>query len=155
MGTGRLEAIVLMGRERVASDSSQNDNAAYDAELQLWVNRQTRVPIVLADIGRRPTERCASQFGETTLKKTQEGADQSDMLTSSQFGETSLTKTQEGADQSEALCASEFGETTLTRTQEGADQSEVLCASQFGETTLTETREGADQSEISQWAGLY
>ena len=142
-----------MKRVLVSGNNSQNENAVYDAGLQLWVNRQTREPIVLGDFGGR--SRCASQFGETTLKKTQEGADQSDILTCSQFGETSLTKTQEGADQSEVLCDSQFGETTLTRTQEGSDQSEVINASQFGETTLTETREGADQSEISHWASMY
>jgi len=46
----------------------------------------------------------ASQFGETTLTRTREGADQTEdtSLEGSQFGETTLTNTQEGADLTEA-----------------------------------------------------
>ncbi len=120
-----LGAIVLMHRELVASDGQQSPEAVYDANLQLWLNSETRVPIVLCGSNNRRTGRLASDLGETTLKKAQEGSDQSEILIASQFGETSLTKTQEGADQSEVLCASQFGETTLTETREGADQSEM------------------------------
>ena len=93
-----------------------------------------------------------TQFGETTLTETREGADRGRgiALHATQYGETTVTATREGLDQTDrAIQASQLGETTFTRTREGADQSEApaVQASQLGETTLTKTREGADQSE--------
>jgi hypothetical protein len=95
----------------------------YDEHRQLWIDKISGMPLVS----------CLRTYAQ------------------SQFGETTLTETREGADQTEAaaLQGSEFGETIQTRTREGMDQTETTSfqASQLGETTLTKTQEGADQTE--------
>ena len=75
----------------------------YDEEYQLWVDRDSRAPLVESAVCRASGQ---SNLGETTLTATIEGADQSEIV-----GWRSL--------------GSPFGETTLTRTFEGADQSEI------------------------------
>lgn len=141
-----IEVFILMNREPLKSEAKPNKQVRYDDNLQLWVNQQTGQAIVLQSF--QSSNQLISEFGETGMKKTQEGADQPEVVRLSEFGETTMTKTQEGADQTEIIGCSEFGETAITETREGADQSEMLGFSEFGETRLTATSEGADQGEI-------
>jgi hypothetical protein len=89
----------------------------YDGRRQLWLCASTNEPLVTLPKQCGTSRLDASNFGETMLTMTTEGADQSEGkidtdfvvdlqreppgISSSQFGETVLTKTQEGADQSE------------------------------------------------------
>ena len=116
---------ILIGRKKLPPESAPSPKHVYDNERQLWIDKRSGEPLV------------------TSM--------QSQMKTT-QFGETTITETREGADRSESAAqASEFGETIQTRTHEGVDQTEgkLLEASQVGETTLTKTREGADRTEGS------
>ena len=119
----RAEPFILWARQPLPAESAPMHEHQYDLQRQLWVNAATGVPMVAESCINR-----ASQFGETSITKTREGADQSEVSSpsASQFGETSITETREGADQSEVSSpsASQFGETTLTRTHEGYDQME-------------------------------
>jgi hypothetical protein len=140
-----MTPFILKGRRQLSPESAPSSDEFYDQHRQLWIDRESGEPLV-----RRMQSRVEpSQFGETTITETREGADQSEIacLTASQFGETTITKTREGADQFEiTLLSSQFGETTVTATLEGADQTEatLLYPSEFGETTITRTREGHD-----------
>lgn len=91
----------------------------YDDQKQLWIDSSSGIPIV--DTTNKKRKKLASDFGETTMTKTQEGTDQSEILQASDFGETSITETHEGTDQSEVLRASDMGETIQTNTGEGSD----------------------------------
>lgn len=145
----RVEAFVLKKRETIISDIKPSGQIVYDTDLQIWVNNDNRKPVVLNSTRSRSRNALASDFGETQITRTREGADQSEMISCSDFGETLITETREGADQSEIIGCSDFGETIFTKTQEGADQSDLIQCSDFGETRLTATREGVDQSESS------
>lgn len=133
---------ILDGRKRLPPESEPGADQFYDAERQLWVDRSTDSPLV--ELMASPHQ---SQFGETTITETREGADQREIvgMATSQFGETTMSKSVEGADH-EITGLSQFGETTMTRTVEGADQ-EITGLSQFGETAKTATFEGMDQPE--------
>lgn len=140
---------VLRDRRRLPPDAGPSHQHTYDDRLQLWIDNESGLPAVLCTQGQEQQ----SNFGETTLTETREGADQTEIsdLQASRFGETTMSKTMEGTDQAENPLGlgTQFGETTLTATAEGADQSESvdLDASSFGETTLTCTVEGVDQLE--------
>jgi hypothetical protein len=115
---------ILLGRKKIPPERPPSDEHIYDGERQLWIERNSGLPLVSCMRGHaQPT-----QFGETTLTETREGADRAEgvALHATQYGETSVTATREGADQTEtpAVQASQLGETTLTKTREGADQSE-------------------------------
>lgn len=144
-----MTPFVLTGRRKLPPESDPADEHIYDEYRQLWIDKKSGTPLVSCV----QTKAQPSQFGETTITETREGADQVEVATlqASKFGETTITKTMEGADQFEitTLPASQFGETTVTATLEGTDQTEVatLQASKFGETTFTRTREGHDQTE--------
>ena len=147
-----MTPFVLLGRKKLPPEGAPSPDYAYDVSKQLWIDGISGIPLVLRMQGH--TQR--SQYGETTITETREGADQSEgtAFLATQFGETTITATREGADQSEGTVfqMSQFGETTLTKTREGADQTEgidFLHASQFGETIQTRTREGVDQTEGS------
>jgi hypothetical protein len=120
---------ILLVRKKLPSNGSPSPEHVYDAHRQLWVDKKSGIPLVLS-----MRAHGQSEFGETTITETREGADQTEGvdLQASAFGETSITKTFEGADQSErtAFEPTEFGETTLTYTQEGADQTERSVAVQ-------------------------
>lgn len=115
---------ILLGRKELRPESAPLPEHVYDEHRQLWIDKRSGIPLVS----------CL----RSTAKPTE-------------FGETTLTQTREGADQPQrtSLQASEFGETTHTRSREGVDQVESasLQASQLGETTMTKTREGIDQTE--------
>jgi len=141
-----MTPFILMGRKRLPPESAPSDEQVYDDYRQLWINKKSGTPVVTAI----QVKSQVSNFGETTISKTQEGVDQLEGtdLSASSFGETTLTETREGVDQLEVAT---FVASTLTRTVEGADLSEIatLPASPFGETTHTATREGVDQSEVA------
>lgn len=145
----KMTPFILKGRRKLPPESDPSNEQVYDDYRQLWIDKKSGTPVVSCV----RTQAQPSQFGETTITETREGADQAEVATlqASKFGETTITKTMEGADQFEvtALAASRFGETTVTATVEGADQAEAASfqASQFGETTFTRTREGHDQTE--------
>jgi hypothetical protein len=147
-----MTPFVLLGRKKLPPEGAPSPDHTYDASKQLWIDSVSGMPLVL----RMQDQAQRSQYGETTITETREGADQSEGtgFLATQFGETTITATREGADQSEgaAFQVSQFGETTVTKTREGADQTEgvdFLRASQFGETVQTRTREGVDQTEGS------
>lgn len=142
------EPFVLRTRVLLPPDPQPSNSESYDRDRQLWIDVTSGEPLVT----RLASGLRVSQFGETTLTETREGADQQELalLQASTFGETTMTKTQEGVDQYEVVEAdmSQFGETAISRSHEGIDQSEVIFAgSPFGETVHTATREGVDTGE--------
>lgn len=153
----KVEPFVLRSRLLLPSESAPKPWEVYDPDRQLWIDARSGEPLVGRSGFQDANDLSPSQFGETLLTQTVEGADQSE-ISASPFGETSMTKTAEGADQTEsvsaALPASPFGETTLTRTREGTDETEALRHSNVGETSITETREGADQPDCAQATDL-
>lgn len=144
-----MSPFILEGRKKLPPDPAPSSEEEYDQVRQLWVDRKTQEPLV----SRMHHEVLASQYGETSLTDTREGADQSEStLQMSSYGETTMTKTREGSDMTEASAwnASSYGETIKTATREGADQPDrAISASSYGETIETRTREGSDQTEIS------
>ena len=99
---------------------------AYDSSLQLWIDLRTRMPLVS-----RLRENLASQFGETTLTATREGADQTEVASTDLHAPSGVLD----------ACTAEVlscGHTTLTQRP-----------SQFGETTITRTSEGVDSTEVT------
>ena len=96
-----LELFVLKGRTRLVPDPEPTEGEKYDRVRQLWIDVATGQPLVngwRADVQ-------GSAFGETTLTRSREGADQTELTTldASRFGETTLTKTFEGQDQGESV----------------------------------------------------
>lgn len=86
----------------------------YDSRQQLWLDRRTGTPLVLSDMPEN-----ASSYGETSLKKVQEGADQVNFVHASTYGETALTRSHEGTDQSETTVL-------LAPITEDADNPEIV-----------------------------
>lgn len=148
----KVEPFVLRKKLLLPAESDPQPWEVYESERQLWVDARSGQPLVGRGGFQDVKNLRGSEFGETTLTKTAEGADRE--ISASAFGETSMSKTVEGTDQTEsvsgALGASASGGTTLTRTREGSDETEGLRHSDFGETTLKETREGADQPDFAQ-----
>lgn len=144
-----MPPFILNGRKKLPPEPAVSSEEEYDQQRQLWIDRKSQEPLVC----RIHSEIEASQYGETSLTDTREGADQSESaFQMSSYGETTMTKTREGADMTEASAwdASSYGETIKTATREGADQPDrAIAASSYGETIETRTREGADQTEIS------
>jgi len=120
-----IEAFVLRTREPLNAQTERHEMTQYDDELQIWMNRETGRPVVLQSFESSQEKRC-SDFGETIMTRTIEGADQPEAMRASEFGETLITETREGADQAEVIGFSEFGETRMTATREGVDQAEAL-----------------------------
>ena len=144
-----MPPFILEARKRLPPEPVASSEEEYDQQRQLWIDRKSQEPLVC----RIHSEIQASQYGETSLTETREGADQADSaIQMSSYGETTVTKTREGADMTEASSwdASSYGETIKTATREGADQPDrAITASSYGETIETRTREGSDQTEIS------
>jgi len=144
-----MPPFILEGRKKLAPEPAPSSEEQYDQERQLWVDRESQEPLV----SRLHRDIEASQYGETSLTETREGADQADSaFQASSYGETTMTKTREGADLTEASAwdASSYGETIKTSTREGADQPDrAIGVSSYGETIETRTSEGTDQTEIS------
>ena len=150
-----MTLFVLVGRTKLTPEPAPSVAEFYDPVRQLWIHRESGEPLV----NHFQKDLTASQYGETSLTDTREGADQTESaLQASSYGETTITKTREGADQTEASSwqASQYGETMKTSTQEGIDQPErSLDASSYGETIETRTREGTDQTEITSAEGPH
>jgi hypothetical protein len=144
-----MSPFILEGGKKLPPEPAASSEEEYDQYRQLWIDRNSQEPLV----SRLHREIEASQYGETSLTETREGADQADSaFQASSYGETTVTKTREGADMTEASAwdTSSYGETIKTATREGADQPDsAMRASSYGETIETRTREGADQTEIS------
>ena len=125
-----MTPFILQGATRIPPEQAPSADHVYDAQLQIWMNTRTGIPVVISSM-----DVDATRFGETTITETQEGADQPEVqnLRASNFGETTVTKTAEGVDLSEAtsLSATRYGETTVTATVEGADRSEIVSAVDF------------------------
>jgi hypothetical protein len=120
----KVEAFILMNRVSLKPEDRPKKQVIYDDNLQIWINQDTGKSIVLQSF-ENSMKRFCTDFGETTLTRTQEGADQTEVIGASEFGETLMTETREGADQSEMIGFSEFGETRFTATIEGVDQAEI------------------------------
>ena len=122
---------ILLGRKKLPSESAPSPEHVYDEHRQLWIDKISGMPLVSC----MRTHAQPTQFGETTLTETREGADQTEgtSLQASEFGETIQTRTREGVDQTEGntIQSSQLGETTMTKTQEGADQSEGATLQEF------------------------
>ena len=120
---------ILLGRKRLPPERAPSPEHGYDNERQLWIDKRSGEPLVTSMRSQVKT----TQFGETTITETREGADRSESAAqSSEFGEIQ-TRTHEGVDQTEGklLRASQVGETTLTKTREGADQTEASAVQEF------------------------
>ena len=89
----------------------------YHPLRQLWVSTESGEPLVVGHIRGRRAPIASSEFGETSLTRTIEGADQSE----GRIGQVSCSDTSLTAGK---LLASQFGETLVTETGEGVDQSE-------------------------------
>lgn len=92
-----MTPFILQGRKILEPETGPSVEHTYDRHLQLWVDRDSGTPVV----SRLQNQIRASNFGETTITETREGADQSEVttLSASQFGETTMTKAPEGTDQ--------------------------------------------------------
>jgi hypothetical protein len=150
-----MTPFILSARKKLPPEGPPSENEEYDRVRQLWIDRGSKEPLV----SRLHKNAVASQYGETSITETREGADQTEgTLQASPYGETTITKTHEGADQTEATSwtASTHGETCVTFTREGTDQSErSIDASSYGETMETRTREGADQTESASHVPMH
>jgi len=144
-----MTPFILEGRKKLPPEPAPSANEQFDQVRQIWIDRKTGEPLV----ARLRSGKRASQYGETSITESGEGADQPERsIEASPYGKTSLTKTREGADMTEisSLDASSYGETSHTASREGADQPDrSVEASPYGETIETRTREGVDQAEIS------
>jgi hypothetical protein len=146
-----MTPFVLRDCKRLPAEPEPCSDQVFDRSLQVWISKQSGLPIILG------MQREQSEFGETLITATVEGADQSEIstLVASQFGETTVTRSDgEGIDQPAfaTLSSSQFGESTkITRVPEAVGESNLFdgFSSQFGETTLTKTQEGTDQPEMS------
>jgi hypothetical protein len=146
-----MTPFVLRDCKRLPAEPEPCSDHVFDRSLQVWISKQSGLPIILG------MQREQSEFGETLITATVEGADQSEIstLVASQFGETTVTRSDgEGIDQPAfaTLSSSQFGESTkITRVPEAVGESNLFdgFSSQFGETTLTKTQEGTDQPEMS------
>jgi len=135
---------VLRDRRPLPDEIQPNEDVRFDNERQLWINTVSGRPLVLefsssqANQGPR-----ASQFGETTITRTRESVDQSEITQASAFGETVVTRAQEGIDPIEQP-PPRRSETSL---EDVAWDRSVLERTKSGETTITATHEGIDQVE--------
>jgi hypothetical protein len=140
-----MTPFVLRDCKRLPAEPEPCSDHVFDRSLQVWISKQSGLPIILG------MQREQSEFGETLITATVEGADQSEIstLVASQFGETTITRSEgEGTDQPAfaTLSSSQFGEsTTMNRSvPEGIDQPAfaTISSSQFGESTkVTRTPE--------------
>jgi hypothetical protein len=126
-----LTPYILLGRKKLPPESAPSPEHVYDEHWQLWIDKISGMPLVSC----MRTHAQPTQFGETTLTETREGADRTEGASpqESEFGETIQTWTRQDVDQTEGntIQASQLGETTLTRTQEGADRSEGATLQEF------------------------
>jgi hypothetical protein len=113
-------SFVARRRTPVQPCESAGPEHRYDPIQQLWVNAESGEVLVMQHVNGIRSHLAASDFGETTLTRTIEGADQSEGRVSD---ELTAPDTSFGA---RTISASPFGETSLTETSEGIDQSERI-----------------------------
>jgi len=117
---------ILLVRKKLPPESAPSPEQVYDKDRQLWINKNSGAPLVSSMRSQ------ASQFGETTMTETREGADRTEGgVHAVDFGETLQTQTHDSMDQADVLEASQLGETTMTRSHEGADQPETASLQEF------------------------
>ena len=124
-----MTPFILEGATKIADEDVPTKEQVYDTRVQLWIDTRTGVPIVSPTV--------ATNVSGTDNDRVEEGLVDEDSaytpcMRASEFGETSLTKTSEGIDQSEVtdFCASPFGETLHTATVESVDNPEIVTAQQ-------------------------
>jgi hypothetical protein len=105
---------VARSRKLLSTPAPAGPEHRYDSNMQIWVCARTGEPLVLLRTQQDGRTLAASEFGETTLTKTVEGADQSEGRVDASFASSGYR----------GVSASQFGETTLTESGEGADQAE-------------------------------
>ena len=122
-----MTAFILRERTKLPPEEPLPEGSLFDKDLQLWVQKGSREPIVLS-----ASKLPGSNFGETVITAAREGIDPTNLCVqfASQFGETTMTKTFEGADQGEGpnLGVSVFGEPAVNRSREGTDQTGLSTA---------------------------
>jgi hypothetical protein len=122
---------ILIGRRELPPENEPAPQHVYDADLQIWIDSEKNLPLVQC----LSTRAEPTQFGETTLTETREGADRPEgaSVEASNFRQTIRTQSREGVDQTEATAvrASQIGETTLSKTQEGAAGGKADCRVQY------------------------
>ena len=69
-----MKPFILKGAKKVPSENSPTSNCIYDPVKQLWIERETGMPLVLSNFANTST-----RFGETLLTETRESADQSEI----------------------------------------------------------------------------
>jgi hypothetical protein len=62
---------ILRGRKKLPPESAPSPEHVYDNERQLWINKKSGEPLVTSMRSQVKT----TQFGETTITETREGAD--------------------------------------------------------------------------------
>jgi len=97
-----FEPFVLRSKQLLPAESAPKAWEVYDSERQLWVDVRSGQPLVGRAGLQDANDLAPSEFGETSVTETAEGADQNE-ISASAFGETSMTKTAEGADQTESI----------------------------------------------------
>lgn len=108
---------ILLNRKKLPLESIPSPEYVYDQHQQLWIVKNSGVPLVCC------MRTHASQFGETSITETREGADQTDTAVYVPgLGEADQASAHEGMDQGDLIQASRFGETSMTRAPEGSDQ---------------------------------
>lgn len=106
-----------------ASESADSTNY-YDPVRQIWVSAESGEALVVRSIRMRSSPVASSDFGETSLTRTSEGADQNEGRVEQESSVDRLSSASRGR-----LLASQFGETLVTETGEGVDQSERTSSS--------------------------
>jgi hypothetical protein len=89
-----MTPFILMGRKKLPPESAPSDEQVYDDYRQLWINKKSGKPVVTAI----QVKSQVSNFGETTISKTQEGVDQPEGtdLSASSFGENDVNRDARG-----------------------------------------------------------
>jgi hypothetical protein len=120
--------IPFVARHRTAlpPNAAPGPKQKYDGARQLWMDVASGKPLVTHHIAhRRGAAVAASEFGETILTRTSEGADQVEGRGDGVDSQIASSH-RRGFPSAGALAVSEFGETLQTESGEGQDQSERL-----------------------------
>ena len=81
-----MTPFILRGRKELPAETAPAAQHVYDSHLQVWMDTKENLPLV--ECLRRSAQ--PTQFGETTLTDTREGADRTEVasIEASDFGET-------------------------------------------------------------------
>lgn len=142
-----MRIFILETRKKLPPEPAASSEEKYDRQRQIWIDRKSQEPLVC----RIHSGIKASNYGETLLTKTLEGADTTETSAwdVSSYAETIKTATREGADQPDrAIIASSYGETVETRTREGADQTEISSIADAGPLATAPPKIGPNTTQI-------